>query len=81
MNERVGRETSILEVAGSKPKHNKVLLIRGFFYFFLFHFIKVLFCRVVASDCEAQLHLCINIGTLRKSLSFVFVVCISFFVH
>ena len=38
---------------------SKVLLIRGFFSPFVFHFIKSAFCRFPASVCGAQLNLCV----------------------
>ena len=62
MVERAGLETPNLEFAGSNPI-SKLLLIRRSFLFCLFHFTKLLFCRVLASVSEAQLRLCI-----RKSL-------------
>ena len=36
------------------------LLLRGFLYFCLFHLRELLFGRVFASVCEAQLRLCVN---------------------
>ena len=55
MAERAGLETPVLKVAGSKPIHSKVILIRGFFfYLFVFHFIKLLLV-VFWFVCEAQL--------------------------
>ena len=55
VSEKAVRETPILEVAGSKPICSKVLLIRGLFLYFIFHFIKLLFFPVLAIACEAQL--------------------------
>ena len=48
------------EIAGSNPIRSKFLLIRGLFLFFILHFIKLLFCRVLASVCEAQLRSCVR---------------------
>ena len=63
MAERVGPETSNLEVADSNPKRNKVLLIGDLFLFFLISLYKAtLFCRVDT----AQLRLCVE--TLWLSL-------------
>ena len=42
-----GRFVRLNEVAISKTIRSKVLLIRGLLYLF-FHFIKLLFCRVLA---------------------------------
>ena len=60
MAERAGCETPNIEVAGADPIHCKVLLIRGLFPFLIL-LIKLLFCRVLASVCEAQLRLCVQI--------------------
>ena len=56
MDERAGLETPNHGVAGSNPIRCKALLTRGFF--FLFYFIKLLFCLVLDSVCEAKLRLC-----------------------
>ena len=47
--DRAGREIQILEVASLSPIRSKVNLIRGLFLPFLISFLKLLFCRVLAS--------------------------------
>ena len=56
MAERVRCETIILEITGLKPIRSKVLLIRGLFLFFFFHFIKSCSRLCLLS---APSHLCI----------------------
>ena len=51
-----------LNVAWSQILHKaEFLLIRGFFYFFFFHLIELLFGRVLASVSEAQLRLVLHL--------------------
>ena len=48
----------------------EVLLIRGLFLLFLLHFIKLLFCRVLASVCEAKLRICAEIFFYKQPLPY-----------
>ena len=48
-----GRENSNLEVPGSNPVGSLVLLIRGLFLLFILLIIKLLFCCILGSVCEA----------------------------
>ena len=64
--ERAGSKTFKFEVAVSNTIRSKVLLYQCLFYFFLFHFIKLLLCRVLVCVCETQLLLCPNSGLLKQ---------------
>ena len=72
MAERAERETAVLKVAGSKPIHSKVILIRGFFHLFVFHFIKLLlvvfwFLRSTASPLS--LHVFIHLLAVQVNIN------------
>ena len=71
--ERTGCYTPIFEVADSKPICIEVLLTRGLILFLLFHLVKRLFCRVLASLCEAQLRLYVMKLSILKELEGYFV--------
>ena len=46
-------------------------LIRGVFYFFCLHLIELLFGRVLASVCEVQLPLCVELSEKIFGIEFM----------
>ena len=76
MTERARLEAPFLGVAGWKPIGSKVLLIRGLFLIFLFHFIKLLFVffsffkflciKLLFFSCAHEANLFVDTSTLNN---------------